>query len=201
MEELINRDHLFIYGLYDTEGKEVFVIFNQNTNLENNNCTRDQFVNMLENARKHFQVQKIDKMNPIVSEYFDNPEKNRKVHLIIVYNPFFDANKGKYVSGKFVNSVYSEGIEFFETRRLSIPTLKYKHPGPTPHPMSAQPKFMLINDVKEKKKIIERFSRGNGEDLSQMGFNDPINKYFNGKKGDIYKIIRGNRRVYYRKVH
>jgi DNA-directed RNA polymerase subunit H (RpoH/RPB5) len=61
-----------------------------------------------------------------------------------------------------------------------------------------QPRFTLLSD-KDSKEILEKFD-AKPIMLGAICTDDPVNRYYAGRVGQVYEIVRNGTSMYYRRV-
>ena len=120
---------------------------------------------------KENKVQKKD-----ILGYVDNISKSNKVKEYSVLFLLFDKQIALYKSE--ISEKYNINIEIFLINTLQMNISKHE----------LQPEVFLLNE-EEIKELSKQYNK---EHLPRITLNDPINRYYNGKVGDIYKFIRHN---------
>ena len=118
---------------------------------------------------KENKIQKKD-----IIEYVDNIYKGNKVNKYSILFLLFDKQISLYKNE--ISEKYNIDIEIFLINNLFMNISKHE----------IQPEFILLNE-NEKNELLEKYNK---ENLPQIKIIDPMNMYYNGKIGDIYKIIR-----------
>lgn len=118
---------------------------------------------------KENKIQKKD-----IIEYVDNIYKGNKVNKYSILFLLFDKQISLYKNE--ISEKYNIDIEIFLINNLFMNISKHE----------TQPEFILLNE-NEKNELLEKYNK---ENLPQIKIIDPMNMYYNGKIGDIYKIIR-----------
>lgn len=120
---------------------------------------------------KENKIQKKD-----IIEYIDNIYKNNKIKKYSILFLLFDKQILLYKNE--ISEKYNIDIEIFLINNLPINVSKHE----------LQPEFILLNQ-NEKNDLLEKYNK---ENLPQIKIYDPMNMYYNGKIGDVYKIIRNS---------
>jgi DNA-directed RNA polymerase subunit H (RpoH/RPB5) len=101
----------------------------------------------------------------------------QKVHCIVIHRS--DAKTG---------SQYHHNFELFHTDKFFLNVTKH----------SIVPQHIMMTE-KERKNIFETKNMGLAT-CPKILSDDPVNLYYNGQAGDVYKIIREHKGVYFRVV-
>ena len=163
-------------------------------------------------------------------------ELSTRGHIIVVYTPPRDKKTSLEKPSGF-EKIY-RNIEFFHVSRLGYNITKYRHMGPTPHPISAQPQFSLYRQgTPEWINVISIYGGGSAgatsagatsagagaagagaagagaagagaamikkarSEMNRYTKVDRITRWYGASADDIFRIVRGGRRVAYRIVY
>jgi hypothetical protein len=192
-----------ITGLLDKSKKNVYVLFLKGRMSESGD--QKTFRKYLEPALKYFKAGD----NSVGSKPTEFMNKFAKqCHIIMVYSsPLNDDGVEK--TSKFEKEF--KDVENFSISKLGFNITNYKYMGSTPQPINAQPMFTLFRKrTTEWLEIVHRYgsSTENENDnyknavnsMNRILVSDPISKWYGATSGDIFKIVRGGRRLSYRLV-
>lgn len=166
-----------LFGISDnTEGKNtpVYVLF---VTPNVNSLNISSFTGLLKIPAKNFSME---------APVYLNEVENGNMRLIIIYSPDV-AGSTKSAGIKFPQNTHF--LETFNVNFLSI--------DPIHHVL--QPTFILIRDTNEKKRIMSNYNVSASQ-FPSMCIDDPVNKYYNGRAGDLFLIIRNESQKSYRLV-
>lgn len=111
---------------------------------------------------------------------------SNKVHIIVVYRaPKKDIRYDFTLETQFLDE---PNIEAFPVNKLTYNVVRHE----------LTPKHTLLNE-EEKKAVYDRYNASKLM-LAKISIDDPVNLYFNGRPGDVYKIDRKGYKPAYRVV-
>ena len=150
-------------------------------------CLEDTRVSLFERIGKLFDIKRNEDE---VRRYV----KENNIHLVIIYNDR-TASPLKLCE-EFMGD---QNIEVFDVNYMKINPTKSKY----------QPKWRLMSD-EEVTEILQKLEADSSKPtrslLGGVCIDDPMNRYYWGRpmskdyKGDVYEIIDGGTRVFYRRV-
>jgi len=190
LENSFLNSNIHITNIYDLDGKPVVVLF----------VSPDiGFTKIDELFGKNMVMHKIIKLLGVKIEVKNKKEDRKAVinkvlkiaHPIIIYMPSEKGQKYK-LEHEYNYHVTSEGrkryIEIFRVNQLVS--------NITDHIMF--PPHSKITDD-EKTKVINDYQIKNKK-MPTMQLNGPVSRYYDANNGDIFRIIRKNKEIYYRLV-
>jgi len=171
---LYDKDIMFFEAMNNHE--QVYIKFSQSSKSFSSAHQKIEILNsILKQSSK-------SKLGDLIK--FMNGEKLR---IIIIYNSY-NVKNDKF-DNKFEKfSVDLEYLEVFQVHKMSINIINYIY----------QPKYILLNN--EQIKLLYKTYDTSYILIGSICINDPINRYYNGRKGNVYKIIRPEGNIYFRKV-
>ena len=123
------------------------------------------------------------KFEKIGSGDSDGTENYNNIHVIYV---FLDLKECRSFKNKIDKQAYNHNLEIFKADELTVDKMNHKY----------VPKHFLLT-VEEKNQEVESSMI---EKMPRISLYDPVNKYFHGNIGDIYRIERPGGDICYRKV-
>jgi len=113
-------------------------------------------------------------------------ELSKKVHIIIVYRS--SKKDIKYDFTLETQLLDEPNIEAFPVNKLTYNVTRHE----------LTPKHTMLNE-EEKKAVYDRYNASK-QMLAKINIDDPVNLYFDGNPGDVYKIDRKGYKPAYRVV-
>lgn len=214
LKMMTDRGYVVPDALFDITNQEFDILFEKKEmNLMGitDNKNIPVYVKMIEPSRQFNKAADRTSVFKEVAKYFQTiiPEinddrdiekilDNGQIRLIIIYNAKQSGQIQTKYEEEYITHPY---IEVFRVDKISV--------NPTEH--KNQPKFRLITDQEEIKKIYDRYM-GKPFIFPSICINDPINRYYGGrpaesdnsnqniKYADLYEIDRHGCNISYRKV-
>lgn len=197
LEMLVDRKYTVPPHLFNLTEKEFISmrLLTINDDIIDNNGNKVHVVMCLEDTRFSL-FERIGKLFDVKRNEDDVVEyvKKNNIHLIIIYN---DRSGSPFKL--YEDFVGDQNIEVFDVNYMKINPTKGKY----------QPQWRLMSD-EEVTKILQKLEAGSSKPtrslLGGVCIDDPMNRYYWGRpmskdyKGDVYEIIDGGTRVFYRRV-
>ena len=177
---LYDKDILLIKAL--DNNKQVYVKFAQSNK---NFSTMDPKIEILNDILKQSRKNKLSDLLKIMN--------NKKIRIIVIYNSY-NAKNNKFDNKFEAFGDDHEHLEVFQVHKMAINIINHIY----------QSKYILLNN--KQVELLKNLFNVSPKLLGSICINDPINKYYNGKpkkynkRADIYKVIRKDGNIYYRRV-
>lgn len=177
---LYMRNTMDIVGIKDKRNKDVFIKFLESSKQFNKSVDRSSVFKSIALQYNLTETNLIIKVNA------------GDLRIIIIYN----SEHGNKIHSKYEKEYMSHKyMEIFPIKKIKINPIKHIY----------QPEWMLITDQKLIQNIYDKYS-ASPKLFGSICIDDPINRYYAGrpaednKLANIYKIIRNNNNIFYRKV-
>ena len=117
-------------------------------------------------------------------------------HIIVLYNGTIE--NGKLQVPRIKSSL--KGVEFFEVQRMIFNITQMNYCGTSDQPLLLQSKFTLLIGDEHKAEANEIKKKYGENNMMQIRLDDPINQYYEGEVGQIYRIEKPGISIKYRIV-